>query len=336
MQYAFFGCNFYGKGWETKSFHLSSKDIAFDARQSGYQIFSVLFGSSPIAKMTGIYGEEAGDIYTEAFAECLATAFGTKKGVDRSIAKKPAQMLIYMASVKSVLLEDDDGQGSIYAHLGPKDEHGKPDYSQLDGYVFNLDIALRDHEVLAPIMEVVDLLRQGEAKNKAVPHWQFPNGSVNFFSKHSTSFLDWGKSYIPIWNIKTDNGHSQMSMHVPLLRAQAKSSAILAAIFHSIDAYIKKQVSIDVWAAGGKILVKHDEYIVDYDHRDRLIKSYHKWLAYIGRNRKVFLEKALWSAGYKLNVDAFFASMEERYGKFELAKVANSTEGLKFEFENQL
>ena len=330
QQQSLLGLNLYGKTWETQSFRLGEKTVAYDARQSGYGILGVLLGVKPLARITGIYGKTGlGDIYTEAFAAVLGRVFG-RNDIERLVAKKPAQMLAYMAGMKSILLEDDLGLGSIWSHLAPEG-------ADLDEYCSLLEIELWEQPELTPIMEIRDSVRDGQFANYAVPTWNFPETSDYFFTRSDTSFLSYGKGGMikqaAMFIVSGDDGvPHQMSMHISIIREFAKSSAILAAIIHSIDALLKKLVCIDVWAAGGKIVVKHDEFIVDEEHADVMFESYHKWLAHLGDNRHRYLQEPLEACGYVINLDNLVKRNEDRYGKFNTAMVKKARNGLKHEW----
>jgi hypothetical protein len=291
----------------------------------------------------GTFNDEK-DIYTKAFGEVLSEVFG--KDVERSIAKRPAQMLAYMAGMKTILTRKEEGQKSIIETLAPE---ALENSELMKEYTDALEAAFKKHPVLGPVMDLREEVRDGQFKNMAVPNWKFDEGmeletSNYFFSRTSTNFIsEAGTNHTPRYYLDTDlkdkegkTKRSQISMHTIAFRAQAKSSAILSAIIHSLDAYIKKQVSLDVWAAGGKILVKHDEFIVDKAHEDVLHASYHKWLAHVGRNPKRYLEEPLKSCGYKVDVEALRARNERVLGKVDYALVASSKNGLKYEWTNTL
>jgi len=336
-----YGCNFYGKTWETQSFHLGEETVAWDARQSVYQIIGGLLGAKGLNIITGTYGKyEAGDIYVDVFMKVLQRVFpyADISKITRDIAKKPSQMLAYMAGMASILLEDDDGNGSIWSHLSAEGD-------DLDEYCDLLELEFWNEPLIIPIMELREAVRAGHQENKAVPYWSFPSPdtdgtSTYFFSRNDTSFIkhDGGvKREAVIFFITDDAGvQHQMSIHIRMIRDLAKSSAILAAIIHSIDGFIKKQVSIDVWAVGGKILVKHDEFICGKEHESVMIASYHKWLAYVAANRHLFLEVPLETCGYVIDLNALVKNNAERFGKFETKYVKQSRNGLKYEWTIRL
>ena len=330
MQHSLLGLNLYGKTWETQSFKLGEKTVAYDARQSGYGILGVLLGVKPLAKITGIYGKTGtGDIYTGVFAEVLKRVFN-RNDIDRLVAKKPAQMLAYMAGMKSILLEDDLGLGSIWHHLAPEG-------ADLDDYCAMLEIELWAQPELTPIMEMREAVRDGQFANYAVPTWNFPETSDYFFTRSDTNFLSWGKGGMSrdasiFMVVGDDNKQHQMTMHISIIREYAKASAILAAIIHSLDALLKKLVCLDVWEAGGKILVKHDEFIVDEEHADVMFESYHRWMAYLGTHRTKYLSEPLEACGYSINLDAMVNKNKERFGEFHPWMVATARDGLAYEW----
>ena len=330
QQLALLGMNFYGKTWETQSFRLGEETIAWDARQSGYQILGGLLGSKALCEITGVYGNnEGGDIYTEAFAQVLTVVFGGAKTVTRLTAKKPAQMLAYMAGMASILLEDEKDI-SIWDSLSTED-------MDFDETCEALEAALWENEILVPVMELRQAVRDGQVANYAVPTWSFPGTSEYFFTRSDTSFLARGISkkakVASIMMVRgDDNKNHQMTIHISMIREFAKSSAILAAVIHALDALLKKLVSLDVWAAGGKILIKHDEYVVDKEHEAVMIASYHKWLAHIAANRNEYLAKPLEECGYVINLDAMVRKNEERYGKFNQFMVHTARHGLAYEW----
>jgi len=335
MQKAFKFCNLYGKSEETKSFHLGEQTIAYDARQSGYQILAMLLDNKSVANMTGVYGKtKGGDIYTDAFGEVLERVFGTK--VDRVIAKRPAQMLAYMAGFKRILTAHENDELSIIDTLVPNCSEG-----ELNDYIIKFDTELRAQPELRTIMMLRDAVRDGQSHTYAVSSWKLPGTGTYFFSRTSTNYLDFDGSgpvaQAPRWNIKGDDGKMHgMTMHTTVFREKAKSSAILAAIVHSIDAWLMKKVSIDVWNAGGKILVKHDEYIVDKEHEEVMIASYHKWLAYINEHKHKFLQEPLESCGYVINQNALCEINKEAFGKFYPQRTKEARHGLGFEYEISL
>ena len=337
MQNAMFGMNFYGKTEETQCFHLGEETVAWDARQSGYQLGGSMLGAKLLSRITGAYGKnKGGDIYMSAFASCVSNVFGVtlESKADRDVVKKAAQMLAYMSGMASILTNDDTGLGSILSHVHP-DEYT---VEQFEEWCELLEQEFWDNEILYPIMALRQATRDGMESNYAVPSWRLPGTSRYFFSRMDTNFLYWEGGKLrktsPIFTVFNDDGSAaEMTMHISMFRELAKASAILAAIFHSVDGWLKKKVSLDVWAAGGKILVKHDEYVVSKPHVDIMIASYHKWLAYIGDNRHAFLQAPLEECGYLIDLDSLVRENERRTGKFDTKMVAKATNGLAFEWE---
>ena len=332
QQQALLGMNLYGKTWETQCFKLGEETVAWDARQSGYQILGGLLGSKALCTITGAYGEEGGDIYTEVFAQVLMRVFG-KNDIERLVAKKPAQMLAYMAGMRSILLEDDLGLGSIWFHLAPKDAKDE----DIEGYCDVLEQELWNQPELQTIMQLREDVRNGAFANYSVPSWSFPGTSEYFFSRSDTNFISFGKDGMhkdaSIFVVFDDAGKGhQMTMHLSMIREFAKSSAILAAIIHSVDAFIKKHVTLDVIEAGGKILVKHDEFICDKAHEDVMKTSYHHWLAYVSTHYNDFLLEPLRSCGYAINLNKLRKANEEQFGKFFPFNIAQSKHGLGYEW----
>jgi len=327
------GMNLYGKTWETQSFRLGEKTVAYDARQSGYQLAGALLGVKPLSRITGTYGKTGGgDIYVSSFKQAVDRVFPAKD-VERDIVKKSAQMLIYMAGMKQILLSDDLGLGSLWSHLSSEDD-------DLEIKCAELEVEFWNQAELEPIMELRQAVRDGQFANYAVPTWNFPGTSDYFFSRSDTNFMAWGAKgqgmikEASIFMIGGDDGKNhQMTMHVSMIRELAKGSAILAAIFHSNDALLKKLVCLDVWAAGGKIVVKHDEFIVNEEHKDVMIESYHRWLAHIASNREEYLQKPLEQCGFMINLDSMVQRNELRFGKYYPSMITRASNGLAFEWE---
>jgi len=329
------GLNLYGKTWETQSFRLGDETVAYDARQSGYQIMSGLLGVKPIAKISGIYGKQGlGDLYTDLFMVALEQTFGIDmiaklgKKAAREVAKRPAQMLAYMAGMTAILTNETKDFGSIWSHLGN-------DTLSIDLMCVELEKALHAIPELEPIMELRKAVRDGHRENKAIPSWRLPESSLYHFTRSDTSYIgDRGVKSTPVFTFVDDAGKTHnASMHIEMFREKAKYSAILAAIIHSIDGWIKKKVTLDVINAGGKCLVKHDEFIVDKEHEEIMIKSYHKWMAYVASHRYEFLQKPLKDCGYIVNQKAMVDRNEKRFGKFNAFMVSNAVNGLKFEWQ---
>jgi len=328
------GLNFYGRTWETQSFRLGDVTEAYDARQSGYGIMSVLLSIMPVAKITGIYGDTGlGDLYTDLFMKALSATFNVdlieKLGANlaRDVAKRPAQMLAYMAGMLSILTNETKNFGSIWSHLGSDD-------MDMEEMCITLEKELNRIPELEPIMELRTAVRDGHVDNKAMPSWRLPESSLYHFTRSDTSYIDWdGTKSTPKFTFVGDGDKRHtMSAHFEMFRSKAKYSAILAAIIHSIDAWIKKKVTLDVIAAGGKCVVKHDEFVVDKEHAEVMNKSYHKWMAYVGENKTEFLQKPLRSCGYLINLDSMVKTNEDRFGKFDTTMVASATEGLAYEW----
>jgi hypothetical protein len=334
QMYAKTGLNLYGKTWETQSFRLGDETVAYDARQSGYGIMSCLLGVKPIAQITGIYGKLGlGDLYVDLFMKALEATFNLdleeKLGstLARDVAKRPAQMLAYMAGMTSILTNETKDFGSIWSHLGSDD-------LDMEEIVIKFEEELNNIPELETIMELRQAVRDGHRENKAIPSWELPETSVYHYTRSDTSYIsDRGIKSTPIFTfVGDDNKNHNASMHIEMFRAKSKYSAILAAIIHSVDGWLKKKVTLDVINAGGKCLVKHDEFIVDEEHAEMMITSYHKWMAYIASNRNEFLQKPLRSCGYIINQDAMVAKNEKRFGKFNPFMVKNAVNGLAFEW----
>ncbi len=335
-QLSIFGLNLYGKTEETQSFHLGDETIAYDARQSMYALMGALIGFKKLNQYTGTYGStQHTDIYTEVFMKVLERVFGGCD-ISRDQAKRPAQMLGYMAGMASILTNNDKGP-SIWEELGTKDM----DFGE---YCNLLDIECRNEPVLAPIMELRDMVRGGQTSNQVSPSWKLPGTSRYFYTRSDTSFFEWKNGSLtkqtPIFAVTGDDGkRHQFTIHIRIIRELAKGSAILAAIIHSIDAWLKKKVSLDVWAAGGKILVKHDEFICTKGYEDIMIASYHKWMRYIADHRVEFLQDPLESCGYDVALEKFVERNEEHHakhfnqsGKFENWRLEKATDGLGYEW----
>jgi len=255
--------------------------------------------------------------------------------ITRDMAKTPSQMLAYMAGMASILTsKKKDGDLSLWESLSTKD-------MDFDEYCESFELELWNEPILVPIMELREAVRAGHQENKAVPHWNLPGPDTDgtseyFYSRNDTSFIQYDggvKREAVIFFIIGDDGQQhQMSIHIRMIRELAKSSAILAAIVHSIDGWLKKQVSIDVWAAGGKILVKHDEFIVSAEHVDVMMASYAKWLAFLAGKRYMFLESTLESCGYVISLSELVKNNEQRFGRYETKYVKASRGGLDYEW----
>ncbi len=320
------GMNLYGKTWETQSFKLGDKTVAYDARQSGYQILAGLLGVKPMARISGVYGKTGlGDLYSDLFGKVLERVFnGT---VSRAVAKRPAQMLAYMAGMTAILTHKEKGEQSIWDLLAPEG-------ANLKEYCEKLEIELYAQPELRPIMILRETVRDGHYKNYVMPTWRLPESSLYHFTRSETSYIGFGgeRTTPEFTFIGDDNKTHILSVHIEMFRAKAKYSAILAAIVHSIDGWIKKKVTLDVINAGGKCLVKHDEFIVDEEHEELMIKSYHTWMAYVATHRKQFLQEPLKQCGYLINLDTLVDENSEAFGAFVPAMVRNASNGLKHEW----
>lgn len=326
------GFNLYGKSFETQCFRMSDTEptIAVDARQSMYAILGSLLNCKPFLKLTGNYGKRGlKDIYLELFDASIKRAFHVS--VPRDVAKRPAQMLGYLAGIETILLNKEDGEKSIYEYI--LDTHSN--ISIKDAAVL-FDLSLREQHELEGLMMLRDMVSDCQVFKHVIVQWRLPESSEYFYIRSSRDFIfdDRTKHKRQFIHIDDDGKEHTVSMYIEMIDENAKGAAILAAIIHSIDAWIKKKVSLDMMALGHKILVKHDEFIINKSGEEELRRSYAKWLAYIAKNHRAFLQEPLDQAGYGfVDIDEIRAVCGSKFGNVDPKMIENSRNGLAFEWE---
>jgi hypothetical protein len=361
MVNAMAGYNLYGKEWETQSFRLGHKTVAYDGRQFAYATFGGFFHIIPLLRMTGNYNdcsvEELFDIYVDIFLDAINKAFsfdlaeviGSNKEA-RNIAKRPAQLLMYTAGLKTIINGIEPGKDAK-TYVNDKGEEflvpnsKKPSILEVVRIKYPemtekeavklLDLAFRGDEILSIVMEVRDNLANCEFTNKVAPHWTIPGVGTFFYERVTNEFAeDEGESIKHQIILNDDDGKQfSMEMFAGFINPYAKSNGAMPALFHCSEHVIIARTQIDVIKAGGKMLKKHDEIIVNKEHAEYMLSRLAYHAADVWSQPKKYIFDPLRQMGYNHSLEKIYQRNKDRFGQIDWSKVENSRNGFSFEWE---
>jgi hypothetical protein len=361
MENAIAGYNLYGKEWETQSFRLGYKTVAYDGRQFAYATFGGFFHIIPLLRMTGNYNdcsiEELADIYVDVFLSAINKAFsfnladivGSDKEA-RSIAKRPAQLLMYMAGLPTIINGVESGRDAReYVNnkgeefLVPNSKKKSilevvrtkyPDMTEKEA-VKLLDLAFRGDEILSIVMEVRDNLTNCEFTNKVAPNWTIDGVGTFFYERVTNEFAeDEGESVKHQIILNSDAGKPfSMDMFAGFINPDAKRNGMLPAVFHCSEHVIIARTQIDVIKAGGKMLKKHDEIIVNKEHEEYMLSRLAYHATDVWSKPKKYIFDPLRQMGYNHSLEKIYQRNKAKFGQIDWSKVKNSRNGFSFEWE---